>query len=405
MNQQADVVEIVNRLISYGVPGNLMPFSRGFSRSGEGISINPDLEEKYFAAVYELFQANRTVASTYSLKTFEKNVLKFVASYVLSPKEVVKKDVSGFLAELSARPVIRHAVFRPIHQIIKTPGSGPLTLGEFTLYNTKDDAEALNSALRGQMNDVLRPKTEHYLISTTVEARDDLIALEEADALFEQFENALRFMTGPDSNYDARVFGAVGPIPARAILMSEETWSSSSGRENFVKDLDIDDPYFLDPGAGFDKVWASLGNKSSSKLMNKILLAVDWVGQSIYEKVASSAFIKAAIALEVLFTPEKGIFSPSIVAQITENVTLLLGKDEESRVKGEREFKRLYEIRSGIAHAGKTDVERFDLRSIQEMARQVIFKLLTSPALAGCSTPEDLSLSLKALKYRCPTLD
>jgi hypothetical protein len=139
--------------------------------------------------------------------------------------------------------------------------------------------------------------------------------------------------------------------------------------------------------------------------MQKILLAVDWVGQSIAEKVSSSAFIKAAIALEVLFTPEKGSFAPSIVFQITENVTLLLGKDEESRARGEREFKRLYDIRSSIAHAGKTDVERTDLVSIQEMARQVIFKLLTAPSVKDCATPDELSKVLKKLKYSCPPVN
>jgi hypothetical protein len=171
-----------------------------------------------------------------------------------------------------------------------------------------------------------------------------------------------------------------------------------------AKDLDVDDTYFRDSDAGFDRIWASLGAPSNGKLMQKILLAVDWVGQSIAEKVSSSAFIKAAIALEVLFTPEKGNFAPSIVFQITENVTLLLGKDEASRTGLEREFKRLYEIRSNIAHAGKTDIERADLVSIQEMARRVIFKLLTAPSIKDCATPDELSKVLKKLKYSCPAI-
>jgi len=105
-----------------------------------------------------------------------------------------------------------------------------------------------------------------------------------------------------------------------------------------------------------------------------------------------------------LFTPEKGNFAPSIVFQITENVTLLLGADENSRTLAEREFKRLYEIRSSIAHAGKTDIQRADLVAIQEMARQVIFKLLTSASVKDCSTPDELNKVLKKLKYSCPSL-
>jgi hypothetical protein len=278
-------------------------------------------------------------------------------------------------------------------------------LGSYVIYHIDNDAAALNQALRGTIDETLMDTSDPYLIRCTVDARDQLIALELADARYEQFENAIYCMLGPESAFAPTIFGSPGPIAKKTIVMSKATWSSSIGSDSAANDLDIDDPYFLKSDVGFDRIWAHLGAKSNTKLMQKILLAVDWVGQSIAEKVSSSAFIKAAIALEVLFTPEKGSFAPSIVFQITENVTLLLGKDEESRARGEREFKRLYDIRSSIAHAGKTDVERTDLVSIQEMARQVIFKLLTAPSVKDCATPDELSKVLKKLKYSCPPVN
>lgn len=404
MNQRVELAEIANRLVSYGVPGFSRPTSRLFPRTAENISIPPAAQADYYKAVQELYQFDKSLSKMYSLKTFEKNVMRFIAPFVHTPQVVEKEAVSAFIRELSERPLVAQEVLRPIYQITKSADSGPVVRGRFTIYNTVADAAALNVVLRGIMDEVVLDSTEHYLIRTTVEARDEVLALELADALFEQFENAVRFMVGPESRFDARVFGWTGPVPVRSIIMSSVTWSSAVGSEGSSAELDVDDSYFLDAEVGYDRIWQNLGVSSASPLMKKILLAVDWVGQSIAEKVPSSAFIKAAIALEVLFTPEKGTFAPSIVFQITENVVLLLGTEPASRIEWEREFKRLYNIRSSVAHAGKTDVERSDLLAIQYMARQVITKLLVSPALKDCASPDDLAKVLKSLKYDCPPL-
>jgi hypothetical protein len=401
---QSDVTEITNRIVSYAVPGIIAPKSRQFPRSAEGISIPPEFLQAYYATVRELFQAEKVIAATYSVETFEKRVIKLIAPFVVANQTVDRKTVIAFLRQLKDEPFITHDVFRPIHRITKGADSGPIVLGGYTLYNTIADACALNEALRGTIEESLLDMTDHYLIRCSVEARDQLIALELADARFEQFENAIYCMLGTEKRFAPTIFGSPNPIAKTTIVMSKATWSSSIGSESLAKDLDVDDPYFLSVDAGFDRIWENLGAASNTKLMQKILLAVDWVGQSIAEKVSSSAFIKAAIALEVLFTPEKGNFAPSIVFQITESVTLLLGTDEESRIQYEREFKRLYEIRSSIAHAGKTDVEQDDLVSIQEMARQVIFRLLTAPLIKGCKTPDELNAVLKKLKYSCPAI-
>ena len=405
MNTQVDVAEIVNRIFAYAVPGRLSPERRTFPRIAEGISIPPDVVQEYYAAVREFHKADKKIAAKYSTRAFENEVIKFIAPFVLKSKNPDKMSISAFQHELLSRAIETHDVYRPIHRITKSRASGPVVLGAFILYNSVFDADALDSALRGVREDTLLNDSEHYLIRCTVIAHDFDNALELADARFEQFENAIRFMVGPESYYDATVFGSSRSNSRTSIVRSKTNWSSAIGSNFIPKDLDIDDPYFMYEVPRFDRVWEHLGRESNSPLMKKILLAVDWVGQSIAEKVPSSAFLKAAIALEVLFTPEKGQFAPSIVFQITENVTLLLGKDRESRINGEKEFKHLYEIRSGIAHAGRTEIAQEDLTSIQEMARQVIFKLLTSPAVKDCTTSEQLGVVLKALKYNCPALD
>jgi hypothetical protein len=142
----------------------------------------------------------------------------------------------------------------------------------------------------------------------------------------------------------------------------------------------------------------------NNELTKKVLLAVDWIGQSIAEKVASSAFIKAAIALEVLFSPKKEFISSSITAQISESVAMLLGSNAESRFQTEKEVKDLYGIRSKVAHEGKTDVAYADLAEVQHLAREVVIKMLTLESLKTLATGQDLQQFLKSQKYGCPPL-
>lgn len=126
---QVDATEIANRLITYAVPGFIAPKGRRFPRTAEGISIPPESVQDYYAAVRELFQVDKTVATTYSVITFEKRVIKFIAPFVIASQKVDKRTVSAFLRELANAPCITHDVFRPIHRITKSADSGPIVLG------------------------------------------------------------------------------------------------------------------------------------------------------------------------------------------------------------------------------------------------------------------------------------
>jgi len=404
MTQNIEILKIANRLVSYALHDSSRATTRSLAQGVKNISIPPSAQKDYCKTVQEFYELEKIISRNYSLEAFEGKVRKFIAPFVLDAKLVDKQSVTLFLRELSGAPLINYSVFRPIHRIKTNMRFGPIVLGRFTFYNTVSDAVALNTALKGIKDEVLLDDAEHYLIHTSVEARDRVRALELADALFEQFENVIRFMLGPQSRFDTRIFGWAGSFSAYSIVMSGVDWASSISKEGITDELNIDDKYFLDAKFGFDIIWKNLGKSSLSQLMKKIFLSVNWVGQSIDEKIPSSGFLKAAIALEILFTPEPGMFAPSIVSQITENIVLLLGADATSRFELEQKVKHLYGIRSKVAHTGRTDIAPDDLLAIQELVRQTIFKLLTTVKIKECSTSEDLSKVLKSLKYSCPPI-
>lgn len=404
MNQKIDLAEIANRLIGYAVPGGPLPPMRDFPRSKSGISICVANIDQYYSDVRELFAADRDVMGTYTIKTFESRVMDFIAPFVLSANAAEKTDVQAFIHSLKTPSLQAHDVYRPIYGVEIEDGVGPVELGVFTIYHTHRHAAELDAVMNGRRESALVDSTEHYLIRTRVQAREDLKARELGDELFEQFEYAIRCMLGPGSSYKVSVSYSLEPADSRSIVLNSHRGSSEVGRTPRIPTFMINDPHFLNSEFGFDRLWQHLGAMGNNELMKKVLLAVDWIGQSIAEKVPSSAFIKAAIALEVLFSPKKEFISSSITAQISESAAMLLGDNVESRFQTEKEVKDLYGIRSKVAHEGKTDVAYTDLAAVQNLAREVVIKMLTLESLKSLATGQDLQQFLKSQKYGCPPL-
>ena len=114
----------------------------------------------------------------------------------------------------------------------------------------------------------------------------------------------------------------------------------------------------------------------------------------------ASAFVKGAIALEVMFSEsEKGVITPSIMAQIAESCAFLLGNDETPPREIEREVKRLYGIRSAVVHSGKDSVDEDDLNSLIQICRAVITALLSNKDFAEMDTMSRLAGYFRRRKY------
>ena len=406
MTIKVDVTEIANRIVTCGVLAKFLPQFKDYPRSGLGVAIPAARMDDYRRGVHDLFLAEKQLLGSYSIKTFEERVLSFIAPFIHRGTKPTKEDADTFLEELLNVPFEGHDVYRPIFGVEFEPGTNPdpVELGPFTVYHTHNHAEALDEVMRRRRSLVLLDKSEHYLIRTRVESRDGVKALELADALFDRFECAIKFMLGPASEHIVSVGRSNEPESKRAIVLNSQSGSSESGRKSRAPNVDISDPFFTAQEYGFERFWEIFGALSNNELMKKVLLAVDWLGQSIAETVISSAFVKATIALEVLFTPPKEFISASVTSSIAESLAMLLGTDIDSRFATEAEAKRLYGIRSKVAHHGKSDVDFEDLIAVQHIAREAIMKLLTSVPLESVKDGIELQKTLKSFKYSCKPL-
>lgn len=406
MNHKVNLNVVANELISYYVPGGVFEADEEMFRSWgteNGISIPYDNSIAYRLALRLLFETNKDVVESYTIETFEKKVAAWLSPHVLERTTVDLAATKAFFKELTAVPVTDHDVFRPIFGIKLIPKPGATVLGPYTVYSSASHLKPVVRGLKPKLKEIFFGEPTPYLVRVTVRAREFSKAVVLADAHFAKFENIVRFMLGDRGFfYEMGILNYQGLTRRRAIVLSPEGVSSSSQKDGPTLELEINHPYFRERKKGFDIIWSKLKSDSNSELMNRLLLAAEWVGQSFAERVPSSAFIKATIALEILFTPNPGEFvSPSIVSQLSESVALLLGTDIEHRFKLESDVKRLYKIRSLIAHAGKSDVQGRDLNEIQTMARAVIVKMLITPSMRKISTGLEMNQLFKTLKYSC----
>nr|MBC8549685.1 hypothetical protein [Candidatus Brocadiales bacterium] len=119
----------------------------------------------------------------------------------------------------------------------------------------------------------------------------------------------------------------------------------------------LDQDYFVNKNLGYDRLWELVTSTRLTQFESKTVLAVQWIGYALRDPNIQSAFMKVAISLEIIFTyHEKEIINPSILYRISEGAALILGNSVEERFAIESDIKKLYSIRSSIAHSDKTNV-------------------------------------------------
>jgi len=90
--------------------------------------------------------------------------------------------------------------------------------------------------------------------------------------------------------------------------------------------------------------------ESRTELETRILNAAIWIGNSPVERTERGRFLKLCIALESLFiTREEFPYG----ATIGDRLAFLLGKKPADRIEISHIVRKIYEIRSRVAHEGK----------------------------------------------------
>lgn len=404
-----NLLPIVNEIIELAETGDFGERRDVSSRQSFGMGdnvinfVNENLI-KYRDALSRAFNSDEEIKRTYTLNKYESLLLEhFIECF--SKKCLAKnEDVSSFVKNLKAESIKTFSVFRDIQGIVLNSPITPLILGGYTIYEFASQKEFIESIFDSK-TDSFPPiwcnDNPEYLIEWKAEARHFEKAIEIADEHFERFELILRYVIGSAPNhFEVGVLNYQGWRQRKAYILSVGEVSNSSTTHGPREPIPLDDPYLVKEDTGYHTVWGFTTKKNLNKFQKRIMLAVEWIGQSIADPSPQSAFIKAAIALEIIFTyNERDIITPSIMNQISESIALILGSSVDERLKLESSVKKLYGLRSKIVHSGNKDISQADYQTLVEIARSVIIKIITSDKLNSVDTVEELYTILKKIKY------
>jgi len=293
-------------------------------------------------------------------------------------------------------------VFRDIHGVILENPDSPVSLGKYTIYEFQSQRTSIESKTRLNPEHIWLGDSPKYLIEWHSEARHFEKAIEIADQAFERFELILRYVIGnATSRFEVGVLNYQGLTRRLAYIFSDDGQVSTSATSHgSFQPIPLNDQYFSNEEAGCKYAWEIASSNNLNKFQKRVLLAIEWIGQSIAESSPQSAFLKSAIALEIIFTyNEKTIITPSILNQISEGAALVLGQSVKERLQIETKVKKLYGLRSAIVHSGNKNISTADHHNMLDISRSVVAKLLTSKALLSITSVEELYELLKHTKY------
>jgi hypothetical protein len=249
----------------------------------------------------------------------------------------------------------------------------------------------------------LKPEDQSRLfIQCSVAARDTTVAFELADALFYRFELIFRFLIGRRTDWVE-----VGIVNYKGAQMRDRYVFSEDGRpvehgsswNGAMQPFIFGDPRFPMPTPPLIGLF-ELITRPNNGFEKHIIRCAEWTGQAIGEPNEAAALVKAAIALEVLFsTNERGLITPSIMAQISESCAFLLGNENESPMEIEHELRRLYQVRSSVVHSGRDSVDSEDLNAFIRICRHVVIRLLSGEEFAGMDSMAKLADYFRSRKY------
>ena len=407
MNKTTNLVTIVNKIINLAEIGSYSPLmDRNFPSFvfGENtISFVSDNFSEYTNAISTAFDLDKDIKNTYTLKEYQDLLISHFGESILNETLVKENDVALFETKLKDKTLKTFSVFRKIYGIILRQGQDILSLGKYRIYDFDIHKNAIASKANMRSLQLLPgDNSPKYLIECEVKARTCSKAFEIADEYFEQFELILSFMIGGTSinDFEVSILSYQGWSQQKAFMIYDGGFSQSSNLIGLTKALPLDDPFFSSEKDGCKTIWELTKKDNVNKFQRRIILAIEWIGQSITEKSPQIAFLKAAIALEIIFTySEKNIITPSILNQISESTALILGTSKDKRIEIESKVKKLYGLRSKIVHSGNKNTKKEDHEHILRIARGIVIKLVTADLFKNIDSVENLYKALKEVKY------
>lgn len=399
MKNISEKISSLNQLINNSVLEDKSSFREkpniSFVTKNGKISFNGSEQYKVFNieinSLYSMFQ---TVKECFSINTFSKKMVEFIASIKIEDRIATKSDIDFIENYFKNLEFQKFKISREIYGIHFE--TGELKLGDYRLINIEYNPQFLKNFPQ-QFDDIELPQ---YLIEIDILTKDVEKAKEIANIRFEQFENIIAYMIGDLSRKkNVKILSKIDTTSNQIFIVSP-TVVTHTEQLNYSIINGIDDDFFTDEKNGNKSVWNLFSQTKNSELEIRIKNSVEWIRKALKDSNNAKTLIQFMFAIESVLHIEKDkIINPSILSQISDNIAFLLSESVENRKKNAGIFKLLYNKRSGIVHGSKQSINDKDLHEALMLCKQIIKILLTTEPYKNFHNSKQLSEYLIDLKF------
>lgn len=294
-----------------------------------------------------------------------------------------------------------YAVFHAISGlIVDTPE--PVSIGDFTFFQFPRDCRvALQKFFLNPSQEAIDSwfrdlKESPAVISVKVKANDTEAAEIEAENLFKRITNIFRFQLFSIGNdlFDVSVYDKSHITKSTYVVISKTDGKHHFSVSGVRRQIELSK--FLETDCrGFENLIQQLTISKLTNFQKRVLLAVDFLGLATRNIGQPSGFVHAITAIETLLSMGK----MGISQNIADNYAFIMGTDLENRKTLKQDTKKLYRIRSELAHGEKSIISVEDCKDAISHAYALILKFLFDDKLRHIQNNEQFVEYIENIKF------
>lgn len=321
--------------------------------------------------VDEIWSTHKLIEQNYT-----RNKIIYKILDLASLKENLKKDdVDNWLETISENEVNSYWIYREIKGV-ELSKNQIINLGSFCILDKihhKDHIIKESTYIQSNWDKISKHCEGDLLIGVEVKVRNIETAYELANKKFKLFENIMMFIFEYNKRYEVSIVHQIDSSTEKSFAITDTLYgtNTSLSKKGIIL-IDLNSFVSDNPDILIRQIFSLFEKDERSDIENRIMIAIDWVGKGLREVDREKTFIQLMFGIEALLSyRDSDIIQPSIISRFSEYIAFTLGNDYSSRTKFEKDFKKLYAIRSAIVHGSNKSVFTGDFMLLKYIVKKL----------------------------------
>jgi len=347
----------------------------------------------------EIWTKHKLIQEHFTRKKALEEIIKLAARNENS----IHEDVYNWLDSIEEQAIKDYWIYREIKGAELSENKS-VKLGPFSIVDKnhhKDNVIKGSSYIQSNWEHVSNHCKGNLLIGVKVSVKNIDRGYELANKQFELFENTIKFIIPNNEMYEVSIVNKIGRLSERSIAIADNSYNRHNSMSmNGLNSIDFNSSIFHYTNTWIQDIFSVFEKENRSDVEDRIVSAIDWVGKGLKEVDKDKSFVQLMFGIEALLGNNDGsIIQPSILSRISECIAFTLGTDYLSRTKLEKDFKKLYGIRSAIVHGDKKSVLIGDFMLLKYIVIRLIWAFIKNDELRNCDSINNYNEWIKKKRY------